>query len=236
VVSNEVVKAWLPMYKPLEKPRLRILCFPSAGSAENIYTGLAVREKQRTPNKLMAWATDAQAEVLAVQYPGREQRRSEPFAKSCQAMAASLLPVVQAKLQEEDVPYVIVAHSCGNWIAYELLRLLRARNMHMPMMLFVSCMASPDIAASAKVVWEAGEGGWVERQTALSDVQQQACGGVGRGSDFAITRIHIEIPFLSITHTAVEAQQGDEHGPAPGRVPPVGRERGGPSAGRLAYL
>lgn len=139
------------MYKPIDKPRLRILCFPSAGSAENIYTGLAVREKQRTPNKLMAWAVDAQAEVLAVQYPGREQRRKEPFVKSCQAMAAALFPVIQPKLRKEDVPYVIVAHSCGSWIAYELLKLLRARDMPMPKMFFVSCMASPDIAASAKV-------------------------------------------------------------------------------------
>lgn len=179
------------MYKPLEKPRLRILCFPSAGSAENIYTGLAVREKERTPNKLMAWATDAQAEVLAVQYPGREQRRKEPFAKSCQAMAAALLPVVEPKLQEEDVPYVIVAHSCGNWIAYELLRLLRTRNIPMPKMLFVSCMASPDIAASAKVRKGSGGRGRVGEADRLSGVQQQACGGMGRGSDLIRTHMHL---------------------------------------------
>ncbi len=155
------------MYKPLadgKQARLRILCFPSAGSAENIYTGLAVREKQRTPNKLMAWAAEADAEVLAVQYPGREQRRNEPFIKTCQAMAAALLPVVQPKLQEEDVPYVIVAHSCGNWIAYELLRLLRAKGLALPKMLFVSCMASPDIAASAKV----GELGWGEFRVSIA--------------------------------------------------------------------
>jgi len=230
------------MYKPLERPRLRILCFPSAGSAENIYTGLAVREKQRAPNKLMAWATDAQVEVLAVQYPGREQRRNEPFANSCQAMAAALLPVVQAKLQEEDVPYVIVAHSCGNWIAYELLRLLRARNIPMPKMLFVSCMASPDIAASAKVrMGSRGGVGW-ERQTALwwACRSRHVEAWVAAQNLSAFAFILYKRPFKTLsfptTPPAVEAEQGDERGPAPGRVPPVGRERGGLPSGCVAYL
>lgn len=65
-------------------------------------------------------------------------------------MAAALLPVVQAKLAEEAVPFVFVSHSCGNWIAYELLRLLRRQGLPLPKAFFVSCMASPDIAASAK--------------------------------------------------------------------------------------
>ncbi len=82
---------------------------------------------------------------------GRENRRGEPFVKTCQAMAAALLPVVQAKVEEaEEVPFVLVSHSCGNWIAYELLRLLRAHALPMPKAFFVSCMASPDIAAAAK--------------------------------------------------------------------------------------
>jgi len=150
-VSSDEIKAWLPMYKPLDKVRLRILCFPSAGSAENIYTGPAVRGTRREPNKLVSWAKDARAEILAIQYPGREQRRKEPFIKTCQAMAAAILPVVQEKLKEEDVPYVLIAHSCGNWIAYEMLCLIKTMAMPMPSMFFVSCMASPDIAASAKV-------------------------------------------------------------------------------------
>lgn len=70
VVDEALLKKWFPLYKPLASPRLRILCFPNAGSAENIFTGMANRNKQRTPNKLMAWAGEAQAEVMAVQYPG----------------------------------------------------------------------------------------------------------------------------------------------------------------------
>ncbi len=42
------LKKWCPLYKPVASPRLRILCFPNAGSAENIYTGTANRNKQRS--------------------------------------------------------------------------------------------------------------------------------------------------------------------------------------------
>lgn len=66
-------------------------------------------------------------------------------------MATALLPVIQNKIEDESIPYVIISHSCGNWIAYELLRLLRSKGLPLPKMFFVSCMASPDIASSAKV-------------------------------------------------------------------------------------
>jgi hypothetical protein len=47
------LKKWFPLYKPLASPRLRVLCFPNAGSAENIYTGIANRNKQRSvPRRL----------------------------------------------------------------------------------------------------------------------------------------------------------------------------------------
>lgn len=46
------LKKWFPLYKPLASPRLRILCFPNAGSAENIYTGMANRNKQRCAHAL----------------------------------------------------------------------------------------------------------------------------------------------------------------------------------------
>lgn len=81
---------------------------------------------------------------------GREQRRSEPFLQSCKQAATQILAVVQPKImvgatqcnglgmspmtgsplyavcsvQKEDVPYVIISHSCGNWVAYEFLRLV----------------------------------------------------------------------------------------------------------------
>lgn len=55
--SEAQLKKWFPLYKPLASPRLRILCFPNAGSAENIYTGMANRNKQRcVPNALLLLA------------------------------------------------------------------------------------------------------------------------------------------------------------------------------------
>jgi surfactin synthase thioesterase subunit len=49
------------------------------------------------------------------------------------------------------VPWVVIAHSCGNWVAYELLKRLRGEGLPMPHMAFLSCMAAPSIAEQAKV-------------------------------------------------------------------------------------
>ena len=58
----------------------------------------------------------------------------------------------------------VVAHSVGTWIAYELLRLARSRGLPMPTKVFVSAMASPDIADAARP-WR--------QQSMLSEAQFQ---------------------------------------------------------------
>lgn len=76
-------------------------------------------------------------------------RRNEPFLKSCREVADALLPVIESKLRE-DVPYVVVAHSLGNWVAFETLRLARQRGVPMPRIFFSSCMPAPSIADQLK--------------------------------------------------------------------------------------
>jgi surfactin synthase thioesterase subunit len=64
---------------------------------------------------------------------------------------------------QEDVPYVVVAHSLGNWVAFETLRLARQRGVPMPRIFFSSCMPAPSIADQLKVrlsCGRAGGGGW----------------------------------------------------------------------------
>lgn len=46
---SDPFKAWFPAYKPSARPaRLRILCFPNAGSAENVFTGGYLKDKKRS--------------------------------------------------------------------------------------------------------------------------------------------------------------------------------------------
>ena len=101
------------------KPKMRILCFPNAGNTEDMYTheGTGVRRAQ---SPLLELAKSNECEVLAVQYAGRANRKNEGYAFDIRAdIVRALLPVVAGKLDE--VPYCIVAHSVGTWVAFEFL-------------------------------------------------------------------------------------------------------------------
>lgn len=140
-------RKWFPGLEPSKTAcgadaRMRVLCFPNAGNAEDMYSGEGTGVR-RAPSPLLEWCRANHAECLAVQPPGRAMRLHEPCAASCQDLAAALLPVVASKLY--DTPYVIVAHSVGTWVAYEFMRLCAVRGLPQPRRAFLSAMASPDI-------------------------------------------------------------------------------------------
>jgi surfactin synthase thioesterase subunit len=152
-IPEAVFKNWFPAAArstrgPAVTPSLRLLCFHNAGSAENIYTQPSVVNRKRVPNELMAWANEKNAEVLAIQLPGREARRGEPVLTTCKAVATALLPVVTPLIA--DTRYAIVAHSVGTWNCYELLRLLQSQGLPLPEHVFFSCFPSPDIALASR--------------------------------------------------------------------------------------
>jgi surfactin synthase thioesterase subunit len=123
-------------------PKLRILCFPNAGNMEDMYTHEGTGARRAT-SPLLEFAKTHEAEVLAVQYPGRGNRSKESCAFEIDEIIHPLLPVVAGKLSE--CPYVVVGHSVGSWIAYEFLQLLRARGVRMPEHVFLSAFPYPDI-------------------------------------------------------------------------------------------
>ena len=151
MATKQLSELWFPAAARqgrVADPKLRVLCFHNAGSAESMYTQPYVKNRQRVPNELLAWAGVNQAEILAVQLPGREARRGEAALRSCQSVAAALLPVVAPLVR--NVPYAIVGHSVGTWNSFELLCLMRGEGLPMPRHIFYSCFASPDITESAR--------------------------------------------------------------------------------------
>ncbi|CAJ1352756.1 unnamed protein product [Effrenium voratum] len=75
---------------PLEKPKLRVLAFHNAGSAESIYTGPG------TP--FIQWIKETkQVELMAFDYPGRDK----------------LLKAVAYEKLTDGVPYIVWGHSVG---------------------------------------------------------------------------------------------------------------------------
>lgn len=138
-------------------PKLRIICFPPAGCAEDLYSmeGTGARH-QKSP--LLEWAQTHKAEVLSLQYPGRVNRKKEALATSIQDIVKPLHSILCDHF-DDDVPYVIIAHSVGTWIAYELLQLLRAstKKMKMPEQVFFSAFPSPTIPMKERP-WNVNKG------------------------------------------------------------------------------
>lgn len=86
---------------------VRLFCFPHAGGSASYFHRLSA---------LLA----PDVEVLAVQYPGRQDRRDEPCLESIGAMAAAVHGVLAGRL---DRPYAFFGHSMGAVVAYETARL-----------------------------------------------------------------------------------------------------------------
>eukprot|EP01023_Acetabularia_acetabulum_P018510 TRINITY_DN1933_c0_g2_i2.p1 TRINITY_DN1933_c0_g2~~TRINITY_DN1933_c0_g2_i2.p1 ORF type:complete len:331 (-),score=58.89 TRINITY_DN1933_c0_g2_i2:289-1281(-) len=127
-----------------EHPKARVICFPSAGNAEDMFSSEGTG-KRKSVNPLLNWCRQNEAELLSVQYPGRANRLKETSITSAQQMAQALLPILSGRLSEKNVPYVVVAHSMGCWIAFEFIQLVRVNSIKMPEKLFLSAMAAPDL-------------------------------------------------------------------------------------------
>ncbi|GAA4525037.1 thioesterase II family protein [Amycolatopsis samaneae] len=99
---------WLRRFRPAAGTGPRLVCFPHAGGAASFYRGVAKR---------LAPA----AEVLAVQYPGRQDRLSEPMIPDVQGMAERVAEILASTFDE---PPALFGHSMGASVAFETARLL----------------------------------------------------------------------------------------------------------------
>jgi len=110
-------------------PRLRLVCFPYAGAGASVY--------QTWPDLL-----PDDIEVLAVQLPGREERKTEPAFLELGPMVQVLGAVLRPYLQ---VPIALFGHCAGSLLAYEVAGELRDRFGTQPQHLFVSAQAAPHL-------------------------------------------------------------------------------------------
>jgi pyochelin biosynthetic protein PchC len=119
---------WFRVYRPVPWPRLRLVCFPHAGAGATAYR---------------AWADllPPDVELLAVCYPGRQDRFGEPFASSVDSLAAD---IAAALLPLTGTPFALFGHSMGSLVAYEVAVRLERRHGIVPRHLFVSGRWTPD--------------------------------------------------------------------------------------------
>lgn len=98
---------WVRRFHPSPRPIARLVCFPHAGGSASFF--FPVSE-----------AMSSSIEVLALQYPGRQDRRAEEPLTSVQDFARNAFDALQPWA---DVPLVFFGHSMGAVIAYEVARL-----------------------------------------------------------------------------------------------------------------
>jgi surfactin synthase thioesterase subunit len=127
-VQHEDRDLWIRRYHPARGSAPRLLCLPHAGGSASFYFPVS---------QALAPGID----VLAVQYPGRQDRRLEPCVDSIPELADRLLPL----LLDEGAgrPLALFGHSMGASLAFELAGLLEQRAGVVPVMLFASGRRAP---------------------------------------------------------------------------------------------
>lgn len=95
---------WFRRFQPVDTPRLRLVCFSHAGGSASWF--------RTWPRRLPQGV-----ELLAVGYPGRQDRLGEPCVDSMDRLVPLL---VQALLPLLRTPMVFFGHSMGAAVAYEV--------------------------------------------------------------------------------------------------------------------
>lgn len=123
-------QAWFRILKTSPTVRQRIFCLPHAGGSASLY-------------RKWADALPADTELIAVQYPGREERLNEPCIDN---MAELVSALIQSLLRQPHLlhqPYILFGHSMGAAVAYELCVRLQQHNQRLPCQLVVSASEGP---------------------------------------------------------------------------------------------
>jgi medium-chain acyl-[acyl-carrier-protein] hydrolase len=129
MTTTTAFDSWIACRKPNPQARLRLFCFPYAGTGPSIF-------------RTWSDGLPADVEVCPVQFPSRGTRLMEtPFTQLSplvQALAQALVPLL-------DKPFAFFGHSLGALVSFELARQLRRQSGVLPAHLFVSADRAPQI-------------------------------------------------------------------------------------------
>jgi surfactin synthase thioesterase subunit len=138
MAADTNLSKWFVVPRRNPNASLRLFCLPYAGGNASTYT---------------SWSKDlpADVELVAVQPPGRADRIFEPAHTSMHGLIAGLYPAMQALVGK---PYVLLGHSLGSRVAFELARELRRRGHRLPAHFIASGSPAPQLPMHSKVIHE----------------------------------------------------------------------------------
>jgi surfactin synthase thioesterase subunit len=119
---------WLRRYRPSATATARLVCLPHAGGSASYFLPVAA-------------ALSPQVDVVAVQYPGRQDRRSEKPVTDLHDLGAQVHQILRS---QDDLPVTFFGHSMGASLAFEVIRRFEAEGRG-PVRLFASGRRAPSI-------------------------------------------------------------------------------------------
>ncbi|GAA2017404.1 alpha/beta fold hydrolase [Nocardiopsis rhodophaea] len=139
--SRRPAGKWLRSFRPAASPTGRIIALPHAGGAASALRSLV-------------FALPETVDVLTVQYPGRQDRSSEPLIDDLKTLADHVADEV-APL--DDLPLSLFGHSMGATVAYETASRVEQRGIEVTV-LFASGRRAPSIQRDGNVHQRDDEG------------------------------------------------------------------------------
>ena len=129
VTTTNEKSGWITRPNPNPHAQLRLFCFPYAGGSASAFRDWAK-------------ALPAEIELCPIQLPGREERLKEELFTDLSILVNALLPELRPQL---DKPFAFFGHSMGAMISYEVVRQLQQHDDPLPLHLFLSSRAAPQI-------------------------------------------------------------------------------------------
>jgi pyochelin biosynthetic protein PchC len=150
---------WIRRYHPAPDSAVQLVCFPHAGGSASFYFPVST-------------ALSPAVEVSAVQYPGRQDRRTEPNIDSLPALADAIFPAVRPLA---DRPLAFFGHSMGALLAYEVALRLEQDGAPPLTRLYVSGRRAPS-RYRPEVIHRQGDAGIIAELRRLSGTNSDLLG------------------------------------------------------------
>jgi surfactin synthase thioesterase subunit len=126
---------WIRCFHPTSNGAVRLVCFPHAGGAASFFFPASA-------------ALQPRAEVLAVQYPGRQDRQSEPALDDVPTLAEQAFDALRPWFADR---LVFFGHSLGAAVAFEVARQMERETGVAPVHVVASGRRAPSRPYSERV-------------------------------------------------------------------------------------